>query len=174
MFNIGNVRMEKASFKDENGQDKEVKWLECYIMAPGMVPFSVKMSENKNKQNENSPDYFLYKRNKFNKNVSFRESKIGSLWIKQREVEDGYEKFMAGMMLLGTEEVSIMVFKAKPLYEGEKLNYLYDVVIIPNDDFKNEKNNETDYSSGESVGYETQMEYPHADSIDIDEEEIPF
>ena len=162
MYNIGFIKPEKAIIK-ENGVDKEIKWMECYFMVPGLERFQAKLVANKNKNGDNSPDYYLYRRGRFNKNLSFRDIKIGTLWLKEKNGE----KYMSGFMLLGDKEVRIGVFAAKPLYEGEKLNYLYDIVM-----FTESQQNNNEYSRVEPESDISRESEYH--NIEIDDSEIPF
>jgi hypothetical protein len=178
MYNIGFIRMEKATVQ-EGGNSKEVKWMEVYFMIPGFERFTAKLSKNNNKNGENSPDYYLYRRAKFNKNVSFRDYKIGTLWLKEKDVNGSKEKYMTGRMILGTQEVSIGVFKAKPLYEGEQVNYLYDVVLFPDNEKQNTYSDSNDNTYHETVEPPVQNnQYVNNETtlptVEIDEEEIPF
>jgi hypothetical protein len=76
---IGNV-IQKSFEKD----GKAVKYIEMIIRPPFMQSASFTISENKNKDKENAPDYFInfsYNR----KDETFRRVRVGSLWNKVSE-----------------------------------------------------------------------------------------
>ena len=173
MYNIGFIRTEVAEFKADDGTDKKVIWQECYFFVPGMEKFTAKLTKNKNKNSDNAPDYFLYRRSKFNKSVSFRDIKIGALWIKSKTVDNVTTKYMTGNMLLGAEEVNIGVFKAVPTYEGEQLNHLYDITLFTDASETTQSETKEGYVKVNEYQIEPPIEKTEAE-IAVDEEDIPF
>ena len=173
MYTIGFVRQEAMTVK-EGEEERLVKWLECYIMVPGYERFLAKMVQNKNKSSEKEPDFYLYRRGKFNKNISFRELKIGALWLKEKTVDGKVEKYLTGSMLIGTQEVRIGVFRAKPLYEGEKLNHIYDIIMFVGDDERDKTTNTETYKEYTEETPTYSYEPTSTQAFDVDEEDIPF
>ena len=160
MYQIGFIKQEKMEVED-NGQKKEVKWLECHFRIAGVRPFKVKMSKNKNKQKENEPDFYLYLRSNIHKGDSFRDIKIGALWLKEK---DG-EKYLTGNAFIDFKEVNLYVKKAKPIFDNEKVAWLYDVFMFIDREQKQNSGN-GGYAYGEP-DYEVS-------ETEIDDTEIPF
>jgi len=156
MYQIGFIRQEKMEI-EENGQKKEVKWLECHFRIAGVRPFKVKMTKNKNKQKENEPDFYLYLRSNINKGDNFRDIKIGALWLKEKEGE----KYLTGNAFINFKEVNLYVKKAKSLYEEENITWLYDVFMFL-DKAKERVEHGDAYESEYDVG------------VEINDDEIPF
>jgi uncharacterized protein (DUF736 family) len=117
-------------------------WFEMIIKAPFVREFSMKMSKNENKKNEKSPDYFLYYRTNVKKGENYRDTNVGGLWLKISN--DGKTQFMSGHIetpMVGDGRINIALFKAKPNYDNEKVDWMYDVVwnIKKEDDKDDEK-----------------------------------
>ena len=166
MSQIGFVKQEERTFKKAGEADKTVKWLECHFRVGGMRPFTAKMSKNKKKEDgSNQPDFYIYLRANVNKGDRFRDIRIGALWVKKK-VFDGVEKtFMTGNIFMDVREIPITVWKAEPRFEGEVIEYLYDISMM--------KNKAKEESADEDGGYT--VEYTDADIPAVDpNEEIPF
>jgi len=154
---IGFIREEKITI-----QDKEVKWLECHFRVAGLRPFKAKFAKNKNKEN-NQPDYFIYLRGNINKGDSFRDIKIGGLWLKEKIKEDGTkEQFLTGNLEMNFKEISIIVQKPKRFYDNEEIGFLYEISAFKEQTRQVESNYENDYENGNYDNYQG------------DDEDIPF
>jgi uncharacterized protein (DUF736 family) len=131
---IGFVRQNARKVK-ENGEQKEVKYLEMFLRPMfGMVQgFTLSKSTS---DAENAPAYNIYAHN--TQGWIGRKAKVGALWM--RETEEG-DKFMSGNIetpLVANGRMSISVWKAKPLFEGENVDWAYDVSWNPYDDKKDD------------------------------------
>jgi uncharacterized protein (DUF736 family) len=120
---IGNVV--QKSF-ESNG--KVVKYIEMIIRPPFMNSATFTISENKNKDKESAPDYFInYSYNR--KNETFRRVRVGSLWNK---VSDNGVQYKSGYIetpAVSTGKLYITLFKAKQFEnEAQAPNWLYDVI----------------------------------------------
>lgn len=185
---IGFIEQKEKAFK-ENKEHKVAKWLECHFRIAGLRPFNAKMSKNKNKTESKHPDYIIYLRSNVNKGENFRDIPIGSLWMGEKVIDGELKKFMTGKMEIAFQEVSIAVWKATPKFQGEVLNYLYDIKTM-----KDKRNQDEDgYSSNYEQDYDDGMQTPqnaaqqytqnHQEEnknqtnqavFDIDDDEIPF
>lgn len=166
MTQIAFGRMEQFTPKDK----EVVKWIEFHFRVPGVRPFKAKLVENKNKEKDIHPDYFLYYRVNTQKGDSFRDIKVGTLWQKQKVNEKGETvKYMTGNMFINFKTYNIYIKRANKLYEDEKLGYLYDLFVIEDDNNKpqqNQSENVPEYNTIDSSYEETQ--------ISVDDEDIPF
>lgn len=131
---IGFVRQNAIKVKEGEGQ-KEVKYLEMFLrpMFGNVQGFT--LSKNTSDA-ENAPAYNIYAHNA--SGWIGRKMKVGALWM--RETEQG-EKFMSGNIetpLVANGRMSISVWKAKPLFEGEKVDWAYDVSWNPYEDKKDD------------------------------------
>lgn len=167
MSQIGFVKQEQQTFRDKEKKETTVKWLECHFRVGGVRPFKAKMSPNKNKQNENEPDFYLYLRANINKGDRFRDMRIGALWLKTKAF-DGVEKtFMTGNVFMDFKEIPIAVWRAEPRFEGEVIEYLYDISMMK------EKLQES--QTGEAADDAYPVEYDDSDIPAVDpSEDIPF
>jgi len=138
-------------------ESKVVKWLECHFRIAGIRPFSAKMTPNKRKEKPNQPDYIIYLRVNINKGDSFRDIAIGSLWLGEKVIDGVNRKFMTGSLEVAFKKINIAVWKAEPRFDGEVINYLYDIKTMEDT---------TDYGT-----YQPPMDN---DMPPIDEDEIPF
>ncbi len=165
MANIGFIRQDSYTFKDNDGVEKTAKWLECYFRVAGLRPFQAKMTKNKNKQNENAPDFFIYLRGNVNKGDSFRDLKIGALWVKSKIDESGVKvDYMTGNVEINFNEISVYITKPKKNYDDEKIGFLYEIISMSNkQDVKTNVYNEPYPAYNDSV---------EADNIEDDN--IPF
>lgn len=157
---IGFVRKESMTPKDS----EMVKWLECYFRIAGVRPFKAKMSPNKNKTEDKHPDYIIYLRGNMDKGDSFRDIAIGSLWMGEKEIDGVLKKFMTGVIEIAFRKVSIAVWKAEPRFEGEVINYLYDIKTMEDKTVGMKQTPQT----------EDEQTRPPVINIDIDDDEIPF
>jgi len=171
---IGFIKQESMSVKDKGAtESRVVKWLECSFRIAGIRPFNAKFTPNKRKEKPNQPDYIIYLRANVNKGDSFIDIAIGSLWMGEKVIDGVNKKFMTGSLEVAFTKVSIAVWKAEPRFEGEVVNYLYDIKTMEdkrqdNQGYQNYQ--EDDYSHSQvPVTYEN---VPAA--IDVDEDEIPF
>ena len=156
---IGFVRENKMVVV-QNDERKEVKYLEMFIKPALGVVASFTLSKNKS-ENSSAPAYNLYAHSE--KGWISRKSKVGALWMKQ--TEEG-ETFMNGHIespLFEGGRLQISVWKAKAMYEGEVIDWLYDV-SWKHYETKNESN-------GNVPGT---VVYPKGNDIEISEDEIPF
>jgi len=163
---IGFVRDEEMEVK--NGEDKKiVKWLECHFRIAGLRPFKAKLSKNKNPQGNKSPDFYIYMRANINKGDTFRDIRIGSLWLKNKIDEETKTatQYMTGFLEVGFKQVSILIQKPTPYFENEKIGFRYEIIAF-NDDKKTQNNNEYENSYNE-YNTETQFDVPS-------DEDIPF
>lgn len=168
MSQIGFVKQEQIVVK-RDGKEETVKWFECHFRVGGMRPFKAKMSPNKKKEKDTEPDFYIYLRANVNKGDKFRDIRIGALWLKKK-VFDGVEKtFMTGNVFMDFKEIPIAVWRAEPRFEGEKIEYLYDISMMK--DKSQSDNADTD------SGYETTYEDANGNALpqtDENGEEIPF
>ena len=168
MSQIGFVKQEQQVFGKAGEDDKTVKWLECHFRVAGMRPFKAKMSQNKKKENANAPDFYIYLRANVNKGDKFRDMRIGALWIKKKTFDDVEKTFMTGNVFMNFQEIPIAVWRAEPHFEGEVIEYLYDISMMKDNRQENENSED---------GYETTYESAGGDEVpvvDADGEEIPF
>lgn len=168
---IGFIKQESMSVKDNSSAEKKViKWLECSFRIGGIRPFSAKMTPNKRKEKPNQPDFIIYLRANVNKGDTFRDIAIGSLWLGEKVIDGVNKKFMTGSLEVAFNKVSIAVWKAQPRFEGEVVNYLYDIKTME-DRRESEHNYQDDYNnySQQPPVYEANNYPPVAD-----DEEIPF
>jgi hypothetical protein len=159
---IGFVKRESMTPKGS----EPVKWLECYFRIAGVRPFKAKMSPNKNKTEDKHPDYVIYLRGNIDKGDTFRDIAIGSLWIGEKEFDGVLKKFMTGSIEIAFQKVSIAVWKAEPRFEGEVVNYLYDIKTMVD---KRRLDDETVPQTEEDTSHTRPPVV-----IDIDDDEIPF
>lgn len=178
---IAYAKKHQETVKDQNAENgqKTIAWVECYFRIAGLYPFRAKMQKNKNKEEgSNQPDFKLYYRTNTGnkKDPKFRDILMGALWLKTT-VKDGVEKnFMTGeieLLPLATKEnptgkTNIAVWAAQPYYEGEVLDFDYEISIL--------EDREQDYpeyqdNSAPDQGSNNNQPPP---TIDIDNDEIPF
>ena len=135
---IGFIRQEKMDFKDGE-ETKTAKWLECYFRVAGLRPFKAKFVKNKQKEsNEKAPDYNIYLRANTNKGDSFRDIKIGAVWLKSKELDGGkIESYMTGNIEINFKQVNILIQKPKKYYEDEKIGFLYEIIAFLDDNRQN-------------------------------------
>lgn len=175
---IGFIKQESMSVKDKGAaESRVVKWLECNFRIAGIRPFSAKMTPNKRKENPNQPDYIIYLRANINKGDTFRDIAIGSLWLGEKVIDGVNKKFMTGSLEVAFNKVAIAVWKAEPRFDGEVVNYLYDIKTM-----EDKRDNNQGYQGGYQEDYSHQApvyeqqqpnktnNYPVAE----DNEEIPF
>jgi len=167
---IGFVRDEEMEIK-AGDEKKVIKWLECYFRIAGIRPFKAKLSKNKNQQGNQSPDYYIYLRSNVNKGDTFRDIRIGSLWVKNKINEETKEvkTYMTGFIEIAFNKVNIMIQRPTKYYDDEVLNFVYEIIAFIDDKKENQNNNEYDeYDRYPSPveNYETQ--------IDTSEDDIPF
>ena len=173
---IGFIRQESMSVKDnKDAESKVVKWLECHFRIAGIRPFSAKMTPNKRKEKPNQPDFIIYLRANVNKKDSFRDIAIGSLWLGEKVIDGVVKKFMTGSLEVAFTKVAIAVWKAEPRFDGEVINYLYDIKTMEDkrESEQGYQNTQDEYSSyNQAPAYEqpNQNNYPVVE----DDEEIPF
>jgi len=179
---IGFIRQESISVKDKGeAESKVVKWMECHFRIAGIRPFSAKMTINKRKEKPNQPDYIIYLRANVNKKDSFRDIAIGSLWLGEKLIDGVMKKFMTGSLEVAFTKVAIAVWKAEPRFDGEVINYLYDIKTM-----EDKRDNDQGYQGGYQEDYtnqapvyeqpqqqHNQQQAPIQTNVD-DEDEIPF
>ena len=165
---IGFIRQESYEFKNQNGENQIVKWLEAHFRIAGLRPFKAKLSENKNRENQNAPAYYIYLRGNINKGDTFRDIRIGALWIKEKIDENGTPvKYMSGNMEVDFKEIGLYIQKPKKYFDDEKIGFLYEIISMgenKKDDVKVNEYNEP-YSTFDSTN-ETE--------VNVDDEDIPF
>lgn len=153
---VGFVRQQ--SMVVQRGEERqEVKYLEMHVKPVFGVAMRFTLSRNKS-ENENAPAYNIYAQNE--KGWIKRKMKAGALWMRQ--TEEG-EDFMSGHIetpLCDGGKMQVALWKAKPLYENEEVDWLYDVSWKPY------------VPKQEDVGV-TPSYAPPSVSVD-DEEPIPF
>jgi len=175
MSQIGFVKQESFAVKDrETGKEEIKKWLECHFRVGGMRPFSAKMVPNKNKDKDTAPDFHIYLRANVNKGDKFRDIRVGALWLKKKMIDNVETTFMTGNIFMDFREIPIAVWKAKPRFEGDVVNYLYDISMMSD----NRSDNAQDGDGGYSVSYEGYENPPSPTDADIPavdpNEDIPF
>lgn len=131
---IGFVRQNVMKIK-KDGEQKEVRYLEMFLrpMFGNVQGFTLSKSTS---DAENAPAYNIYAHN--TQGWISRKARVGALWM--RETEEG-EKFMSGNIetpLVANGRMSISVWKAKPLFEGENVDWVYDVSWNPYDEKKDD------------------------------------
>lgn len=166
MSQIGFVKQESQTFKKAGEDERTVKWLECHFRVAGVRPFKAKMSSNKKKETDNQPDFYIYLRSNVNKGDKFRDIRIGALWVKKKTF-DGVEKtFMTGNLFMDFREIPITIWKAEPRFEGEVIEYLYDISVM-----KNKPQENTSSYADDNIKSEHKEE--NITPVDSDDE-IPF
>lgn len=169
MSQIGFVKQEQQTFRDKDKKETTVKWLECHFRVGGVRPFKAKMSPNKKKEKDTEPDFYIYLRANVNKGDRFRDIRIGALWLKTKTFNGVEKTFMTGNVFMDFKDIPIAVWKAEPRFEGEKIEYLYDISMM-----ESKPQNNTDDDAG---GYETTYEDAQGNempTIDVNGDEIPF
>jgi len=164
---IGFVRDEEMEVK--NGEEKKIiKWLECHFRIAGLRPFKAKLAKNKNPQGNKSPDFYIYMRANINKGDTFRDIRIGSLWLKNKIDEETKTatQYMTGFLEVGFKQVNILVQKPTKYFEDEKIGFRYEIIAFNDDKNTQNNNNYDDYNYDEYSNTETE--------IDIPDEDIPF
>ena len=162
---IGFIRQESYEFKNSNGENQVAKWLEAHFRIAGLRPFKAKISENKNRENQNAPDYHIYLRSNMSKGDTFRDIRIGALWVKEKINESGITiKYMSGNIEIDFKEIGLYVAKPKKYFDDEKIGFLYEIISMgENKKDVIENDNSYSYDSNNKV-----------DVIIDDDEEIPF
>jgi len=178
---IGFIKQESMSVKDKDTKEsKVIKWLECHFRIAGIRPFSAKMTPNKRKEKPNQPDFIIYLRSNINKGDSFRDIAIGSLWLGEKVIDGVLKKFMTGTLEVAFTKVSIAVWKAEPRFDGEVVNYLYDIKTMQDTQDNNNQGYQDDYANSQQTpaSYQApqqQQSYQQpAPQKDEDGDEIPF
>jgi len=175
MSQIGFVKQEQHTFMKE-GKETIVKWFECHFRVGGIRPFSAKMSPNKKKESTNAPDFYIYLRANVNKGDRFRDMRIGALWLKTKAFEGSEKTFMTGNIFMNFQEIPIAVWRAEPRFEGEKIEYLYDISMMQDKPQANDTPTGGGYevvhedAQGNEVPQYTDADIPAMDASD----EIPF
>ena len=155
---IGYVKQKEITVKDGD-QQRVTKYFEMNIRPIFGTSAKFTMSKNKS-ENENAPAYNIYAHNE--KGWINRKQKVGALWMQQHDGQD----FMAGHIetpMVATGKLNISLWKSKPLYDNEVVDWMYDV------NWKAYNPNAA--KAGEAGGTTPNYETP---DIDIDEDEIPF
>lgn len=166
MSQIGFVKQEQMAVMRE-GKEEIVKWLECHFRVAGIRPFKAKMSANKKREKDTQPDFYIYLRANVNRGDKFRDIRIGALWLKSKTFDGVDKTFMTGNLFVNFAEIPIAVWKAEPRYEGEKVEYLYDISMMK------EKEQPKEEGAGYDVSYEDADE-KRTIMVAEDGEEIPF
>jgi|GEM_PF-5811713 len=156
---IGYVKQKEITVKDGD-QQRVTKYFEMNIRPIFGVSAKFTMSKN-NSDNENAPAYNIFAHSE--KNSIGRKQKVGALWMQEYQGE----AFMAGHIetpMVATGKLNISLWKSKPIYEGEFVDWMYDVNWKP----YNPNTEKTTTETGQvPVTYMTP-------GIDISEDEIPF
>ena len=101
-----------------------------------------------------------------NKGDTFRDIKIGAVWLKNKEKEGGkIESYLTGNIEINFRQVNVLIQKPKKYYEDEKIGFLYEIIAFLDDNTQKGNNVE----NGDA--YEPPManyEYTEADT------DIPF
>lgn len=173
---IGFIKQESMSVKDKGAEESRVvKWLECSFRIAGIRSFSAKMTPNKRKEKPNQPDYIIYLRANVNKGDTFRDIAIGSLWLGEKVIDGVNKKFMTGSLEVAFNKVSIAVWKAEPRFDGEVVNYLYDIKTM-----EDKRENDQAYQGGYQEDYSNYDQQPQSYATPTtqpaveENEEIPF
>jgi len=150
----------KLTNKEKGENYKE--WLQLIIEPPFMGRLSTTMFENKNKNKDNEPDFFLYEnitkrgdKDKFG-GFTFKARQIGAVW--RRVSKDGKTNFLALSIdtpLVYGGKFNFSAFQSKAVDEAVEQEHfwLYDCVWKP---YKANNNNSSYYNNGdyaEPVGY---------------------
>ncbi len=157
---IGFVRKKEFISRDESGEKKTQSYLEMSIRPLFCVSAKFTISKN-GSDHENAPEYNIFAHSE--KGWIKRKQKVGALWLREYEGE----KFMTGYVetpLVQSGKLSISLWRAKPVFDDEEVDWLYDVNWKP-------YNPQTEASKNE---VEVSVVYPKQQQIDIDEDEIPF
>jgi uncharacterized protein (DUF736 family) len=110
-----------------NGE-QETRWLKLHIRIPFLRHAEFKLAKNTKKVKENEPDYIIYMFVN-GRGETFRTPKVGALWLK-KSTKTG-EPYLGGQIdspVLPSGKMYIVLTKAKPLYEDEKVTWLYDAL----------------------------------------------
>ncbi len=157
---IGYVKQKEFITKDGNGEKKVNKYFEMSIRPIFGASAKFTMSKNKS-DNENAPAFNIYAHSE--KGSISRKQKVGALWMREHEGET----FMSGHIetpMITTGKLQISLWKAKPLFDNEVVDWMYDV---------NWKPYNPDVAKATEGANTTQPSYETPD-IDIDEDEMPF
>lgn len=128
--------------KDENDQPEIAQWLEMVIKAPGLREFSLKLQAVQPEQGKRMPAFKLFHRSNTRKNEKYRDLNCGALWHEVSS--DQQTQYLSGHIespVIPGGKLRIALFQSKPLYEGEQVNWIYDVIWSPekpqqqNDDY---------------------------------------
>lgn len=174
-MNIGVLNQQ--SFIQGKGENRqEIKYLELLIRPPFMPSATFTVSQNKNKQNDNEPDWIInYSFNR--KGENYRRARVGAIWNK---IKDDFE-YKTGHIespIFPNGRLNFSMFKAKVL-EGEdpaSVTWKYDVVWTHYDPSKS-NTNDTNGEYSQAPQYDTTptgVSQANIPQIDIDEDEIPF
>lgn len=130
---IGFVEQRQMNIgKDENDQPKIAQWLEMVIKAPGLREFSLKLQAVQPEQGKRMPAFKLFHRSNTRKGEQYRDLNCGALW---HEVSgDQQTQYLSGHIespMIPGGKLRIALFQSKPLYDGEQVNWLYDVIWSP-------------------------------------------
>lgn len=169
---IGFVKQESKVFK-ENGESKEVKWLECHFRIAGLRPFNAKMSPNKNKTEDKHPDFVIYLRGNVNKGDAFRDVAIGSLWVGEKVIDGVLKKFMTGKIEVAFKETAIAVWRAEPKFQGEVISYLYDIKTMKDNRGQSNGDGYDNYELDHNSYEPQQQPYTPPPTYDKQETQVP-
>lgn len=154
---IGYVKRLEIAVKEGNETVKK-KYYEMSIAPLFGNSQNFTLSRSKS-ENVNAPYFNIYAHNQ--KGWIKRKMKVGSLWLAK--TDDGID-FMSGYIetpVVFGGRMNISLWKAKPNYEGEEVNWEYDVRWKPYD--PNKETKETKAAPSVPVI-----------EVDADDEEIPF
>jgi uncharacterized protein (DUF736 family) len=168
-MNIGVVNQKKYTVG--KGEDaKTIPYLELIVRPPFMESGTFTISQNKNKQNDNEPDWIIY--HSFNRRgENYRRSRAGAIWNKTKDDLE-YKTGHIDTPVMPNGRLNFTLFKAKPLENEDpaKITWAYDVVWNYYDPNKDE-NNTSSYHDTPAYHEEPTTKVPE---INIDEDEIPF
>ncbi len=159
-MNIGVITQNSRTIT-RDGEEVKQEWLEMAVRPVFMESATLSVHANKNKKNQNEPDYNLWY-NFSRKGEKFRGAKVGAMWRKTSK--DGKTEYFSGHIenpLVYGGKMYISAFKAKPMgnEKAENINWLYDVVWQPPKGGGNQ--NQNNYNGG---GYVPETDYSQADN----------
>jgi len=149
------------------------EWLQLIIEPPFMGRLSATMFENKNKNKDNEPDFFLYenitKRGDKDKlgGKTFKARQIGAVW--RRVSKDGKTNFLAASIdtpLVYGGKFNFSAFESKAIDEANEQEHfcLYDCVWKP---YKANNSSNNSYLSSDYAEPTTYTSNPNGTDIPV-------
>ncbi|PHQ89538.1 MAG: hypothetical protein COB42_06855 [Sulfurimonas sp.] len=170
-MNIGITNVKSFQVDDGNGGKKEKQFLEMSIRPPHMQSATYTITANKNKENENAPDFFI--NFSFNrKGENYPRARVGALWNKVSQ--DGATEYKGGHIespLFQNGKIYVSVFEAKLIEGFAPPKHRHNVVWSP----PRENKKEEEYSQvTQTYIAPQQTQNKEVPTIEVDEDEDVF